>query len=421
MRSPRREGQVQLRRLPALAGDDLAALRAHVEQTIARSKKLREMAARTGYTPEDVASEALARYLGVSDKEIENPAAWMVTAGRNFVYDLHKKGVQREMASEPGSRTLDQPRPGEQLPVDESLDRRFESRLYDAAIRRLDERDRHAVAAFEEEGSMRAVEKRYGIPKSNVQRAFKRLQEEIAGESGSRAPGRARSRALAYHLGFLSPSQVEELQSRLSWDTGLLMELRALQLGAKRTAALFPVPVAAETANTTSSLGDRLAVLGDRAREGLHGVLARSGGHEAEAAGAGITGGGFATKAIVAACIGGSAAAGVCVEQDVVRLPGADPSEAPAQDRPAQDSEAASTQTTSVEPAPIAETQDDIVSATEEKPVEQINKELGLGDDSGGTTSSGSRDFAAPSSTSTSSGASGGGGSSGASRESFGP
>lgn len=327
---PSRRGatDVQLRQLPPLADQDLAALRASVEQTISRSKKLREMAARTGYTPEDVASEALVRYLGASDREIENPAAWMVTAARNFVYDLHKKGLQRETAAEPGSHTLDQARRGEELPVDESLDRRFESRLYDAAIRRLDERDRRAVAAFEQEGSMRAVERRYGIPKSNVQRAFKRLQREIASESGPRAPRRARSRALAYHLGFLSPSQTEELQSRLSWDTGLLMELRALQLGARRTAALFPLPAGIE-ASDASSLGERIAALADRVRDGAQSVVSRGAGHETEAAAAAAaSGAGTAAKAIVAVCIGGSVAAGVCVERGVVDLSGADASEA---------------------------------------------------------------------------------------------
>ena len=42
---------------------ELAALRDHVERTIARSPKLSEMAKRIGLTPGDVASEALARFL----------------------------------------------------------------------------------------------------------------------------------------------------------------------------------------------------------------------------------------------------------------------------------------------------------------------------------------------------------------------
>src|SRR5262249_11375464 len=153
-------------------------------------------------------SEALTRYLAASKERIENPTAWMVRAGRNFVYDLHRKGVQRETAADPAAHSLEQPRRGEEVPVDERLDRRYENNLYDAAVRRLEERDQRAIAAFELAGSMRAVEKEYGIPKSSVQRAFKRLQGVLASETGQQATRRARSRALAYHLGYLSPLQV---------------------------------------------------------------------------------------------------------------------------------------------------------------------------------------------------------------------
>lgn len=416
---PSRRGatDVKLRQLPPLGGEDLAALRASVEQTISRSKKLREMAARTGYTPEDVASEALVRYLGATDREIENPAAWMVTAARNFVYDLHKKGLARETAAEPGSHTLDQARPGDQLPVDESLDRRFESRLYDAAIRRLDERDRRAVAAFEQEGSMRAVERRYGIPKSNVQRAFKRLQREIAAESGPRAPRRARSRALAYHLGFLSPSQTKELQSRLSWDTGLLMELRALQLGARRTAALFPLPAGIE-ASDASSVGERVAALADRVRDGAQSVLARGGGHETEAAAAAAAGGaGTAAKAIVAVCIGGSVAAGVCVERGVIDLPGADASgavERPANEEVAEQPVAETPSAGAADDAVVNEAAAETAEPSPPTPKEQVARATGFErSESSSSQPASSGEFAAPAGGGGGGGASGGGGGSG--------
>ena len=84
---------------------ELAALRDHVERTIARSPKLSEMAKRIGLTPGDVASEALARFLRLGDPEIENPAGWMVGAGRNFIFDQHRKGLDREVALDPGSRS----------------------------------------------------------------------------------------------------------------------------------------------------------------------------------------------------------------------------------------------------------------------------------------------------------------------------
>ena len=312
-------------------GQDLAALRAQVERTIAHNRKLREMARRTGHSPEDVASEALARYLAASGEGIDNPAAWMVSAGRNFVYDLHRRGLQRETAADPASRSLEQPRRGEDVPVDERLDRRYENKLYDAAVGRLDRRDQRAIAAFELAGSMRAVEKEYGIPKSSVQRAFKRLQAVISSETGRQATRRARSRALAYHLGHLSAPQVEEIRARMKWDTGLLMAVRSLEVGGRRAVALLPPGgMAADAGTRSSGFADRMAAVVDRVREGAVSLASRGGGHEAETA-TGIAssgaGAGFATKAIVAACIGGSAAAGVggaCVATGVVDLPGKD-------------------------------------------------------------------------------------------------
>src|SRR6202035_2020191 len=128
----------------------------------------------------------------------------------------------------------ERPRSDEQEPIDESLDRRYESKLYDDAVGRLNERDQLAIAAFVREGSMRAVEKRYGIPKSSVHRAFARLQDVIASEWGREASRRARSRALAYHLGYLSSAQKAEIKARLKWDTPLLMEIRGLVLGGRR-------------------------------------------------------------------------------------------------------------------------------------------------------------------------------------------
>ena len=410
-------------------GHDLVAFRAQVERTIAHNRKLREMAKRTGYSPEDVASEALARYLAAGDGEIENPTAWMVRAGRNFVYDLHRKGLQRETAADPGSRSLDQPRRGEEVPVDERLDRRYENKLYDAAVRGLDPRDQRAIAAFELAGSMRSVEKEYGIPKSSVQRAFKRLQAVISSETGREATRRARSRALAYHLGYMSPPQAAEMKARLKWDTGLQMAVRSLELGGRRAVALLPPGgMAAHVGSQPAGITDRLAAAIDRVREATTSVAARGGGHEAETA-TGIAGGGasagLATKAIVAACIGGSAAAGVggaCVASGVVDLPGSENKPVAEKTVPEEPTATAPAATTA-EPTPTTPAADpqpsEQVTTTAETPVQQRSSELYGGGSS--TTSGGSSvssDFGAPA-TSSSGGSGGGGGS--VSKENFGP
>jgi DNA-directed RNA polymerase specialized sigma24 family protein len=410
-------------------GRDLVALRAQVERTIAHNRKLREMANRTGYSPEDVASEALARYLAASDDGIENPTAWMVRAGRNFVYDLHRKGLQRETAADPTSHSLEQPLRGEEVPVDERLDRRYENKLYDAAVRRLEERDQQAIAAFEIAGSMRAVEKEYGIPKSSVQRAFKRLQGVIASETGRQATRRARSRALAYHLGYMSPPQAAEIKARLKWDTGLLMAIRSLELGGRRAVALLPPGgIAVDTSARSGGFADRLLAAADSLRSHAYALAGRGSGHEAETAG-GIAGGGatagFATKAIVAACIGGSAAAGVggaCVATGVVDLPGGERDRSPVAEKTVPETTTTEPTATTPTPAVTPPSGEAAQQATVPDPVAQVNKELYGGGASSGSSgsSSGSRDFAAPvSSSSTSSGGGGGGGSSG--RENFGP
>jgi DNA-directed RNA polymerase specialized sigma24 family protein len=406
---------------------DLAALRDHVERTIARSPKLSGMAERIGLTPADVASEALARFLRVGDDEIENPAGWMVGAGRNFIFDQHRKGLDREIAWEPGSHALDTPRAGEQPPIEETLDRRYENKLYDAAVRRLDQRDQRAIAAFEVAGSMRAVEKEYGIPKSSVQRAFKRLQAVISSETGREATRRARSRALAYHLGYMSPPQAAEMKARLSWDTGLLMAVRSLELGGRRAVALLPPAALARGAPPeVHGFADRLAAMGDRLRDGVQSLAIRGTGHEAEAAGGVATGSaGLATKAIVVACIGGSAAAGVggaCVATGVVDLPG--DNSKPTAERTVPDTNTATTITPTVTQPSVPSVGDpasEQTATTAENPVQAVSKELyggGSSSSSSGSTS-GSRDFAAPASSSTSSGSGGGGSSSG--RDNFGP
>ena len=407
---------------------DLAALRDHVERTIARSPKLSEMAERIGLTPADVASEALARYLRLDDPEIENPAGWMVGAGRNFIFDQHRKGVGREIAWEPGSRALDTPRAGDEAPIEETLDRHYENKLYDAAVRRLDARDQRAIAAFELAGSMRAVEKEHGIPKSSVQRAFKRLQAVIASETGREATRRARSRALAYHLGYMSPPQAAEMKARLKWDTGLLMAVRSLEVGGRRAVALLPPGgIAVDAGSRSSGFADRLAGVVDGVRQHAYALAGRSSGHEAETAG-GIAGGGasvgFATKAIVAACIGGTAAAGVggaCVATGVVDLPGGQRDRSPVAEKTVSETTTTEPTTSTAATAETPPSGEAAQQATVPDPVAQVSKELYGGGSSGGSSgsSSGSRDFAAPASTSASS-ASGGGGSS-AGREDFGP
>ena len=423
MKGPR--GATRLR-APHDSERDLAALRDHVERTIARSPKLSEMARRVGLTPGDVASEALARFLRAADPEIENPAGWMVGAGRNFIFDQHKKGVDREIAWEPGSSMLDMPRSGDEAPIEEALDRRYENKLYDAAVRRLEPRDQRAIAAFEVAGSMRAVEKEHGIPKSSVQRAFKRLQALISSETGRQATRRARSRALAYHLGYMSPPQAAEMQARLKWDTGLLMAVRSLELGGRRAVALLPPGALARGAPPEiHGLADRLTAIGDRVRESVQSLAIRGTGHEAEAAGRVATGtAGLATKAIVVACIGGAGAAGVggaCIATGVVDLPGQNGGRQVGEKTVPESTTTAPVETTTTEPAAAVDVPRSEPTDTTIKPVEQVNKELyggGAGGGSSGSTS-GSRDFAAPARSSTSSGGGGGGSSSG--RENFGP
>jgi hypothetical protein len=358
----------------------------------------------------------------------------MVRAGRNFVYDLHRKGLQRETAADPGSHSLERPARGEEVPVDERLDRRYENRLYDAAVRRLDDRDQRAIAAFEIAGSMRAVEKEYGIAKSTVQRAFKRLQGVIASETGRDATRRARSRALAYHLGYLSASQKAEIKARLEWDTGLLMAVRSLEVGGRRALALMPPGgIAVDASSRSGGFADRLAAVADGVRQHAYSLVGRSSGHEAETAG-GIAGGGagagLATKAIVAACVAGGGAVGVggaCVATGVVDLPQQHGDSKPVAEKtvPEPTATVPTTPTVAAEPdrTPVQEpAPSEPTTTTPEKPVQQVNKELYGGGGSTGSpaSASSSRDFAAPPASSSSSGG-GGGGSSGGSRENFGP
>ena len=166
--------------------------------------------------------------------------------------------------------------------------------------------------------------------------------------------------------------------------------------------------------------------MGDRVREGVQSLAIRGTGHEAEAAGGVATGSaGLATKAIVVACIGGSAAAGVggaCVATGVVDLPGHDEGRPVAEKTvPESTTTTAPVETTTTEPAAPAEVPASEPTDTTIKPVEQVSKELYGGGASSGSSgsTSGSRDFAAPASSSTSSGSGGGGSSSG--RENFGP
>ena len=249
----------------------------------------------------------------------------------------------------------------------------------------------------------------------------------IASETGREASRRARSRALAYHLGYMSPPQVAEMKARLEWDTGLLMAVRGLEVGGRRAVALLPSSgLAAGAGSRSGGIADRVVAAIDRVREAATSAVARGGGHETETATGIASGGasaGFATKAIVAACIAGGGAAGVggaCVATGVVDLPGDGKAVA---DRPAETPTTTEPSTTPTTPAadPAPSEQQAQVTSTVETPVQQVNKELygGGATSSGSGSTSGSRDFAAPvGSASTSSG---GGGTSSSGRENFGP
>jgi hypothetical protein len=282
---------------------------------------------------------------------------------------------------------------------------------------------------------MRAVEKEYGIAKSTVQRAFKRLQGVIASETGRDATRRARSRALAYHLGYLSASQKAEIKARLDWDTGLLMAVRSLELGGRRALALLPPGgIAVDAASRSGGFADRLAAVADGMRQHACSLVGRSSGHEAETAG-GIAGGGagagLATKAIVAACVAGGGAVGVggaCVATGVVDLPQQHGDSKPVAEKTMPEPTATVPTTPAVaaepDPAPVEEPAPSEPTTTiAEKPVQQVNKELYGGGGSTGSSASAStsRDFAAPVGSSNTSGGGGGSGGSGGSRENFGP
>lgn len=395
--------------------EQLAGFRDQVERTIARSRKLRQMAEHTGYTPEDVASEAFARYLAAQDKGIDNPAAWMVTAGRNFVYDLHRKGLQREAPSEPGSWILDQPRREEEPGIEENLDRRYEAKVYDAAVQRLDERDQRAIAAFEHAGSVRAVEREYGIPKSTVHRAFERLHGVLAMETGGATGRRARSRALAYHLGYMSPRQRAELESRLKWDTPLRMEVRGLRVGARQIAALVPPgAVAGAPTNRLSELVVRGRGLLDKVSDGALHLVGRGPESEAATGAIGLGGGAVTAKVAIGLCAGAASVGGVCVGTGVVPAPaiGGD-RQAPA---------AAPTTPTDATPAVVADPSAEraAAGAAAAQPTSNEQQQQEFGGASAPSANGTTREFGpAPSSSSSSSG-SGSGGGGGGGKESFG-
>ncbi len=172
----------------------------------------------------------------------------------------------------------------------------------------------------------------------------------------------------------------------MATDFLLRAQVRGLQRAGEHAAALYPMPVvAAKLSGHSPGFLDRAAALGDRLREHAYSLVGRSCGHEAETA-TGIAGGGasagLATKAIVAACIGGSAAAGVggaCVATGVVDLPGSENKPVAEKTVPEEPTATAPTATTA-EPTPTTPATDpqpsEQVTTTAETPVQQRSSEL---------------------------------------------
>ncbi len=415
--------------------EELEALRGALLEGIRERGRLRLKGERARMTPEDLAQEGIALLLEhVAKKGVEavgNPVPWMLSALDHDGSDFARYRDREDVAGDASDEAFELLRAAaSQEEVDELIDRAYDNRRLDAAVAGLGEHDAMVIAARFQGMTEREVEEDFGLKHNTVQRLGYALHERLYGEAGDATAKRRRSQAVAYHLGHVTAAQRAKIEAAMATDFLLRAQIRGLQRAGEHAAALYPMPlVAAKLSGHSPGFLDRAAALGDRLREHAYSLVGRSTGHETDTA-TGIAGGGagagLATKAIVAACIGGSAAAGVggaCVATGVVDLPGSH--NAPgAESTTAQQQTVATTPnltspqatTPTEDPAPI-----DPTTTTVEKPVQQVTKELYGGGSSGGSSgsTSGSRDFAAPAASSSSSG--GGGGGSSGTRDNFGP
>lgn len=262
-------------------------------------------------------------------------------------------------------------------------------------------------------GSQKSCEKQ-------LDRAITKVKKELAAaEDLDAADKRRLSRVMAAKR-WGSPTALAGLERDMNGDMRLASLWRQSNGALHDVAAAVAVDESLSRLDTGPGLTDRVLGFADRARDSASGILSRGGSEGEAATGAALGGTGLATKVIVAACIAGPAAGGVCVATGVVELPRGEGSNAVA--RPVADT------TTATDAAPIQTTAPEDASpkpdpepVPQPNPTQQVNDELGFG--TGGdssSTSTSNRDFAAPSGAGSSGGGGGGGNGSSGGGEAFG-
>jgi DNA-directed RNA polymerase specialized sigma24 family protein len=409
-------------------GLDYEALRDELRRALARSR-LGRFAGEAALSDEDVAQEAIARLIAEVDAKgaaPRDPEAWLFRAATNFVKDRIKlDAIHPTAPHEPSSTVFEDGAGGAAL--DELVEAKLSQAEY-AHIRDLLDREEAALVVLREAGlTVRGAAEVLGKSKSACQERLRSALDKIAAELESRrgkpAERRVRDLATAIVAGTLSASERAAAAREMQYNLALRAEVSGLRHGLHEVATLIPLEETLAQQAADHSLIERAVVLVDRAREQAYAWAGRGSGHEAEAAGGVAAGGasaGLATKAVIAACIGGSAAAGVggaCVATGVVEFPGG--KQEPAKEQTVAEEPAQRPATTTVAPPappqappPPAEPAEDSTPPPAEtvKPPQQVETEVGIegsAANSSPSAGSGVSEFGGPS------GGSGGGSSSG--------
>lgn len=399
--------------------DRAEEIRDAVRARVMTAGNLRYAAESANESAEDVAQTVFLRLWalvkGGHPEAIRDMKAYAKKMADNHVATLARRPILRQTdATEPETlERLAGPLTQSQGP-EEIVERRLSEAQVETIVAALSDRQRLLIKMRVELGmtvpemaevlgaSQKSCEK-------HLDRAIAKVKRELAeGEDLDSADRRRLSRVMAAKR-WGSPSLLAGLERDMNGDMRLASLWRQSNGALHDVAAAVAVDESLSRLDAGPGLTDRVLSVAEKARDSASGILSR-GGPEGEAAtGAALGGTGLATKAIVAACIAGPAAGGVCVATGVVDFPKDQDPTAPA--RPVADS-TTTTNSPALQPVQTEEASPELDSepAVEPNPTQQVNDELGFG--TGGannSAASSSRDFAAP----TGAGSSGGGGSGG--------
>jgi RNA polymerase sigma factor (sigma-70 family) len=277
----------------------------------------------------------------------DNLRAAFFTSVRNAAIDqLRARGTRPTLA-------LDavQELPGDGIPPNEYAESREEGAVLSEALATMRRNYREAILLRFGVGlTVPEIAKRQGISvegaKKIVLRATRQVRERLlevtsashCGEMQTLAKRQLFERYLAEVASDEEVAQLERHLEHCGRCRSLVVNFHD-SLHELASGALLSTGVADQLSGHSPGVLDRVASLAHRAQEHVYSVVNRGSGHETETAsgiGAGASGAGFATKALVAACIGGGAASvgGACVATGVVDVPGT--GDAAAKEQPAE-------------------------------------------------------------------------------------